>query len=96
MAVWFDPPARHGARIRGRSVVSVHLMADSTAELLAFGERLGLRPAWIQHRGTYREHFDVMGKAMIKAARAYGAEQLTRRAFVERYQARRATAHDGR
>lgn len=36
-----------------------HLTADSTEELVAFARKLGLRPAWIQYPGTWKEHFDV-------------------------------------
>lgn len=89
MSVWFEHPAHHGARLRGRSVVSAHLMASSTAELLAFAARLGLRAEWIQHRGEVKEHFDLMGQSRCDAAQAAGAELVDRREFVRRLQLRR-------
>lgn len=57
-----------------------HLMSDepvgASSELLAFAARLGLRPEWIQHRGTAREHFDLTdtkrGLALRLGARAIG------------------------
>jgi hypothetical protein len=58
MTVYVDDmlrPARVGA-IRSRWS---HLFADSTAELHDTGTRLGLDPAWVQHPGTRREHFDL-------------------------------------
>lgn len=36
-----------------------HLFADSSAELVAFAHRLSLKRAWLQHEGTYQEHYDV-------------------------------------
>lgn len=36
-----------------------HLMADDTAELLAFAAVLGLKRAWIQKPATPLEHFDI-------------------------------------
>lgn len=88
--IWLDPPARHGAVLRGRSVVSAHLMASTTEELIAFAVRLGLREEWIQHRGEVKEHFDLLGQSRCDAAVAAGAELVDRREFVRRMQARRS------
>jgi hypothetical protein len=44
-----------------------HMMADSTDELVAFAKRLGLRPAWIQHPGTWEEHFDLTEGKRLQA-----------------------------
>lgn len=44
-----------------------HLFADSHDELMAFARRLRLRPEWIQHEGTHREHFDVTEPARQRA-----------------------------
>lgn len=95
MAVWMDPPAFHGARAHGRPVKSTHLMADTTAELVAFADSIGSKRSWIQHPGTYREHYDLIGMARIKAAIAAGAEVLDRPEFIARYQKRRAEGYDG-
>lgn len=51
-----------------------HLMSDlpgqdGTAELVAFAQRLGLRPAWIQHPGTPIEHFDLIDSKRRQALR---------------------------
>ena len=91
MSVWFEHPAHHGARVRGRAVVSAHLMASSTAELIAFAARLGLREEWIQYRGQVKEHFDLLGEAKCARAEAAGAERVDRRVLVERMRARRST-----
>lgn len=89
MSVWFEHPAHHGAIVRGRRVVSAHLMASTTAELIAFAARLGLREEWIQHRGEVKEHFDLLGAAKCDAAEAAGAERVDRHVFVGRLRARR-------
>lgn len=70
-----DPPRQDV--FRGRPITTAHLIstlhsAEGTAELLAFARRIGLRPAWLQHPGTYREHFDLMG-ARCEAAKLAGA-----------------------
>lgn len=61
----------------GRMKMS-HLMADTTEELLAMADALGLRREWLQHGGTAREHFDV---SMSKREQAigFGAVALTAR-----------------
>ena len=55
-----------------------HLMSDQPdgCELIAFAVQLGLRPEWIQHRGTAKEHFDLTDTkrdlALRLGARAIG------------------------
>ncbi|WIG59070.1 MAG: hypothetical protein OJF49_001817 [Ktedonobacterales bacterium] len=59
-------------------VLSDFLGAEGTRELTAFVVPYGLRPAWIQYPGTYREHFDVRpetGERML----ADGARLATNR-----------------
>lgn len=90
MSVWFEHPAHHGARLYGRAVVSAHLMASTTEELIAFAVRIGLQERWIQHRGQVKEHFDLMGEAKCNAAETAGAERVDRCVLVERMRARRA------
>jgi hypothetical protein len=75
MTVYVDDmrrPARVG-RIRARWS---HLMADTHDELMAFAARLGLRPEWIQHAGSYREHFDLTEPHRAKALEL-GAHAIT-------------------
>jgi hypothetical protein len=36
-----------------------HLIADTTEELLAMVDAIGVQRKWIQDKGTYREHFDI-------------------------------------
>jgi hypothetical protein len=56
-------PARVG-RIRSRWS---HLLADTHQELLDMAAELGLRPEWIQHEGTHREHFDLTERKRTQA-----------------------------
>lgn len=47
-----------------------HMVADSTAELLAMADHIGVARRWLQDAGTYREHFDI---ALSKRALAVAA-----------------------
>jgi hypothetical protein len=68
-----------------------HMVADTTAELLAMADRIGVQRKWLQYPGTDREHFDI---AMSKRALAvkYGAVELTMRELAERRRAKRTAA----
>lgn len=47
-----------------------HMVADSTAELLAMADRIGVNRKWLQKPGTAHEHFDI---ALSKRALAVDA-----------------------
>ncbi|OWY12473.1 hypothetical protein B6V72_11265 [Thioclava sp. F34-6] len=36
-----------------------HMIADSTEELLAMADQIGIQRKWLQKSGTTREHFDI-------------------------------------
>lgn len=36
-----------------------HMIADSTDELLAMADKIGVQRKWIQKAGTHYEHFDI-------------------------------------
>jgi len=59
-----------------------HLTADSTEELVAFARKLGLRPAWIQYPGTWKEHFDVTQGKRAQAVRLGAVEVSSRERTV--------------
>jgi hypothetical protein len=40
-------------------MVMCHMIADSTEELNAMADRIGVARRWIQSAGTHREHYDV-------------------------------------
>ncbi|QIH07135.1 MULTISPECIES: DUF4031 domain-containing protein [unclassified Pseudomonas] len=53
-----------------------HMFADSTEELLAMADQIGVKPKWLQKPGTIREHFDI---CLSKRARAVemGAAEIS-------------------
>jgi Protein of unknown function (DUF4031) len=83
MAVYIDDMhARYGR------MIMCHLAADTTEELLALTAKIGVNKRWIQHAGTWKEHFDI---CLSKRARAieFGAIPLTRCDFAKFVMARR-------
>ena len=64
-----------------------HMTADTTEELLEMAGRIGLRPQWIQHPGTWKEHFDVTAPRRQRAVAA-GAVEVGARDSVRRMRAR--------
>ena len=84
MAVYVDDmQARYGR------MIMCHMAADTTEELLALAAKIGINRRWIQHAGTWKEHFDV---CLSKRARAieFGAIPVTRRDFAKFVMARRS------
>lgn len=63
-------------------MVMCHMAADTSEELLAMAEMIGVAAKWIQYPGTAKEHFDI---CLSKRARAVklGARQVTQREMVE-------------
>ena len=64
-----------------------HMTADSTAELVTMADAIGLRRAWIQYPGTWKEHFDVT-ESRRTAAVKLGAQQISMRDSVLAMRAR--------
>ena len=67
----YDDMYRYPIGRFGRMKMS-HLVADTTDELLAMVDRIGLDRRWIQKPGTPDEHFDL-SMSMRKRAIAAGA-----------------------
>ena len=57
-------------------LIMCHMVADSTAELLAMADRIGVRQRWLQKAGTRHEHFDIC-LAKRKLAVGNGAIEIT-------------------
>jgi len=58
-------------------MIMCHMVADTTEELLAMADKIGVARKWIQKVGTSHEHFDIpMSKR--KLAVACGAKEITR------------------
>tara|TARA_R100000664_G_scaffold24016_2_gene33662 strand:+ start:1469 stop:1726 length:258 start_codon:yes stop_codon:yes gene_type:complete len=64
-----------------------HMIADTTEELVAMADRIGVQRKWLQYPGTPREHFDI---AMSKRALAVeaGAIEITMRELAKKTRAR--------
>jgi hypothetical protein len=59
-------------------MVMCHMIADSTDELLAMADAIGVQRKWLQKPGTHWEHFDIcLSKRNIALGR--GAIELTTR-----------------
>lgn len=43
---------------------SIHLMADTEEELIAYAVSIGMKREWLQHRGRVTAHFDVTGSRL--------------------------------
>lgn len=65
-----------------------HMIADSTAELLAMADEIGVARRWIQKAGTPHEHFDVC-LAKRRLAVAHGAKEITQRELGQKIFERR-------
>ncbi|KVG33818.1 DUF4031 domain-containing protein [Burkholderia diffusa] len=89
MTVYVDDMYRYPVGQFGRMKMS-HLIADTTDELLAMVQAIGVNPKWIQHAGTRDEHFDI---AISKraAAIAAGAIAITYRECSAMNKRRRVT-----
>ena len=76
-------------RERYGRMVMCHMAADSSEELLMMAARIGVDVRWIQHKGEWREHFDI---CLAKRARAIaeGAKEVTARELVRLMRARHA------
>ena len=88
MAVYID-----NYRAPFSRMVMCHMMADSTEELCAMADRIGVQRKWIQSAGTWREHFDVC-LAKRKLAVAAGAIEMDARQLVKWARERQQTAGD--
>ncbi len=65
-----------------------HMIADNHEELMEMAAVIGVRSRWLQHVGTYKEHFDI---SMSKRALAlqHGAQAITCRELVRKIIQRR-------
>jgi hypothetical protein len=78
-------------RARVGRMVLCHMLADTSAELLAMADRIGVNRRWLQDSGTPREHFDVSLDRRRRALAA-GAQVITRRELGMLLHRRRALA----
>lgn len=71
----------------GRMIMS-HMAADTTEELLQMADKIGVARKWLQHPGTWKEHFDVC-KEKKELAIQHGAKQITMYELVKMQSKRR-------
>lgn len=84
MAVYVDDMQAPFGRMK-----MCHMLADSTAELLAMADRIGVQRKWIQKQGQPDEHFDI-ALSRRSAALTLGAQLVTSRELVAVIQRKRA------
>ena len=70
-------------------MIMCHMIADTTEELLAMADRIGVARKWLQHPGTSREHFDIALSKRALAVQA-GAQEITWRELGHKLRARTA------
>lgn len=78
MSVYVDDMRAHYGRM-----VMCHMVADTSAELDAMVDRIGVARRWKQHAGTWREHYDISLSKRRLAVQA-GAIEVTSRELVTR------------
>lgn len=70
-----------------------HMIADTTEELLAMADRIGVQRKWLQKAGTPHEHFDIsMSKRAV--AVAAGAVEITMRDLARKTREKRKAIAD--
>jgi len=57
-------------------MVMCHMLADSTDELLAMADKIGVARRWLQRAGTPKEHFDI-ARSKRALAIQHGAHEIT-------------------
>ena len=65
-----------------------HMVADSTRELLAMADAIGVARRWLQHPDSPKVHFDICQAKRVLALRA-GAVAITQRELGLRLLAQR-------
>lgn len=76
MAVYVDD-----MRAKFGRMVMCHMAADTSAELIAMADNIGVSRKWLQQPGTWQEHFDICVSKRVDAVAA-GAVEVTRKQLV--------------
>ena len=72
-------------------MVMCHMVADTTAELLAMADTIGVARRWLQHAGTPKEHFDIALSKRALAIKA-GAIEVGKAGLVKVVRRKREAA----
>lgn len=65
-----------------------HMIADTTEELIAMVDKIGVQRKWIQYPGTANEHFDICLSKKKKAVE-FGAVEIFIRDYANKVNERR-------
>lgn len=84
-----DPPVDYHGKFKQCS----HMISDIIGpagheELMAFARKIGMRPEWLQKKGTHHEHFDIFAGRRVRALAA-GCVEVDRHRFVAVLRAKR-------
>lgn len=77
MAVYVDDMEAKFGRM-----VMCHMLADTTDELLAMADKIGMARRWLQKPGHYQEHFDVCKTMRVRAV-SLGAIEIDRSGLAD-------------
>ena len=69
-------------------MIMCHMIADSTKELLAMVDTIGVQRMWVQQYGSADEHFDICKSKRALAVRA-GAIEISLRELALKCQDKR-------
>ena len=64
------------SRIRYTRMTMCHMIADTHEELVEMADKIGVKRKWIQHEGTWKEHFDICLTKRAKAIK-HGAQSIS-------------------
>lgn len=74
-------------RAKYGQMIMCHMIADTTSELLAMADSIGLARRWLQYPGHPREHFDICLTKRAEAVKA-GAVEITQKQLAQKTYAR--------
>lgn len=75
-------PAPPGAHKTFRNKRYTHLTADTQQELIDYALSIGMKREWLQHGGTYKFHFDIVGPRLEIVLKDARVKVLTLREFA--------------
>jgi hypothetical protein len=76
-------------------MVMCHMLADTTDELLAMADRIGVARKWLQRPRTTYEHFDIALSKRALAVQA-GAQEIDRRGVAALLKRKREALREAR
>lgn len=83
------------SRLRFGRMVMCHMTADTTEELLAMADRIGVQRRWLQYPRTWKEHFDISLTKRAEAVRHGAVEVRTADRVMQMLAARRTPEVEG-